>query len=117
MCCSQIRLPDTSVCCSQIRLPDTSMCYQYPSSCHYTRNWDQLVGAIKEEEKNEKLEGDAALNKLFQQIYTDGSDEVKRAMNKSFMESGGTVLSTNWTDVGKRTVEISPPDDMEFKKY
>ncbi|XP_030636012.1 protein SGT1 homolog [Chanos chanos] len=90
---------------------------EYPSSSHYTRNWDKLVGDIKEEEKNEKLEGDAALNKLFQQIYSDGSDEVKRAMNKSFMESGGTVLSTNWTDVGKRKVEMSPPDDVEWKKY
>lgn len=57
----------------------------YPTSSHYTRNWDKLVGEIKEEEKNEKLEGDAALNKLFQQIYSDGSDEVKRAMNKSFV--------------------------------
>lgn len=33
------------------------------------------------------------------------------------MESGGTVLSTNWKDVGKRKVEMSPPDDVEFKKY
>ncbi|XP_062982048.1 protein SGT1 homolog isoform X2 [Elgaria multicarinata webbii] len=89
----------------------------YPSSSHYTRNWDKLVGEIKEEEKNEKLEGDAALNKLFQQIYSDGTDEVKRAMNKSFMESGGTVLSTNWSDVGKRKVEVNPPDDMEWKKF
>ncbi|XP_020832684.1 protein SGT1 homolog isoform X2 [Phascolarctos cinereus] len=89
----------------------------YPSSSHYTRNWDKLVGEIKEEEKNEKLEGDAALNKLFQQIYSDGSDEVKRAMNKSFMESGGTVLSTNWSDVGKRKVDVNPPDDMEWKKF
>ncbi|XP_010888978.1 protein SGT1 homolog isoform X1 [Esox lucius] len=90
---------------------------QYPSSAHSSRNWDKMVVDISEEEKKEKLEGDAALNKLFQQIYSDGTDEVKRAMNKSFMESGGTVLSTNWTDVGKRTVEMSPPDDVEFKKY
>lgn len=60
---------------------------QYPSSSHYTRNWDKVVGEIKEEEKTEKLEGDAALNKLFQQIYSDGSDEVKRAMNKSFVST------------------------------
>ncbi|XP_067331125.1 protein SGT1 homolog isoform X1 [Channa argus] len=90
---------------------------QYPSSSHYTCKWDKMVVDISEEEKNENLEGDAALNKLFQQIYSDGSDEVKRAMNKSFMESGGTVLSTNWGDVGKRTVEMTPPEDVEFKKY
>ncbi|XP_041659501.1 protein SGT1 homolog [Cheilinus undulatus] len=90
---------------------------QYPTSSHYTRKWDKMVVDISEEEKNEKLEGDAALNKLFQQIYCDGSDEVKRAMNKSFTESGGTVLSTNWTDVGTRKVEVSPPDDAEYKKY
>ncbi|XP_028283763.1 protein SGT1 homolog isoform X2 [Parambassis ranga] len=90
---------------------------EYPSSSHYTCKWDKMVVDLHEEEKNEKLEGDAALNKLFQQIYCDGSDEVKRAMNKSFMESGGTVLSTNWKDVGKRTVEMSPPDDVEFKEY
>ncbi|XP_072297176.1 protein SGT1 homolog [Eucyclogobius newberryi] len=91
--------------------------HQYPSSSHYAQKWDKMVVDLSEEEKNENAEGDAALNKLFQQIYSDGTDEVKRAMNKSFMESGGTVLSTNWTDVGKRTVEMNPPDDVEFKKY
>lgn len=97
--------------------PVSDSTHLYPSSSHSTKNWDKLVVEIKEEEKNEKLEGDAALNKLFQQIYSDGTDEVKRAMNKSFMESGGTVLSTNWSDVGKRKVEVNPPDDMEWKKF
>ncbi|XP_053563929.1 protein SGT1 homolog [Bombina bombina] len=95
--------------------PDSVL--KYPSSSKYTKNWDKIVVEIKEDEKNEKLEGDAALNELFQQIYSDGTDEVKRAMNKSFMESGGTVLSTNWTDVGKRKVDVNPPDDMEWKKF
>ncbi|CAL9689038.1 unnamed protein product [Knipowitschia caucasica] len=91
--------------------------HEYPSSSTFSQKWDKMVVDLSEEEKSEKLEGDAALNQLFQQIYTDGSDEVKRAMNKSFMESGGTVLSTNWTDVGKRKVDMTPPDDVEFKKY
>lgn len=58
---------------------------QYPSSSQYAHKWDKMLVDINEEEKNEKLEGDAALNQLFQQIYCDGSDEVKRAMNKSFV--------------------------------
>jgi len=33
------------------------------------------------------------------------------------MESGGTVLSTNWDEVGAKKVEVSPPDGMEWKNY
>lgn len=90
---------------------------KYPSSSQHTRDWDQLAHEIKKEEKDEKLEGDAALNQLFQQIYADGNDEVKRAMNKSFVESGGTVLSTNWKDIAKAKTDIKPPDGMEYKKW
>lgn len=76
-------------------------------------NWDKIVGEIEDD----KAEGEAALNSLFQKIYSEGSDEVKKAMNKSFLESGGTVLSTNWNEVAKDKVDIKPPDGMEWKKW
>ena len=59
----------------------------YPSSSHYTRNWDKVVQEVTEEEKTEKKEGDAALNDLFQKIYADGTDETKKAMMKSFVSN------------------------------
>ena len=59
--------------------------HKYPSSSHYTRDWDKLAAQVKAEEKDEKAEGDAALNQLFQKIYTDGNDETRKAMNKSFV--------------------------------
>lgn len=33
------------------------------------------------------------------------------------VESNGTVLSTNWKDVGQKKVEGTPPDGMELKKW
>jgi suppressor of G2 allele of SKP1 len=33
------------------------------------------------------------------------TDETKRAMNKSYSESGGTVLSTNWKEVSQKKVD------------
>jgi len=33
------------------------------------------------------------------------------------VESNGTVLSTNWKEVGTKKVEGSPPDGMELKKW
>ncbi len=38
-------------------------------------------------------------------------------MIKSFTESNGTCLSTNWTDVGAKKVEVTPPDGMTAKKF
>jgi len=80
------------------------------------RDWGAIEKALKEE-GDEKKEGEAALNEMFQKIYADASDDVKRAMNKSFQESGGTVLSTNWNEIGKEKTEVKPPDGMEWKKW
>ncbi|KAI3720729.1 hypothetical protein L2E82_31722 [Cichorium intybus] len=88
----------------------------YPSS-KPTKDWDKLEAQVKKEEKDEKLDGDAALNKFFRDIYKDADDDTRRAMRKSFVESNGTVLSTNWKEVGSKMVEGTPPDGMELKKW
>jgi suppressor of G2 allele of SKP1 len=36
---------------------------EYPTSSKKATNWDKIVNEIENEEKNEQLEGDAALNK------------------------------------------------------
>ena len=45
------------------------------------------------------------MNALFKKIYEGGTEEQRRAMNKSFQKSGGTVLSTIWDKVRKYKVE------------
>ncbi|BBG98336.1 phosphatase-related protein [Prunus dulcis] len=89
----------------------------YPSSKPKVVDWDKLEAEVKKEEKEEKLDGDAALNKFFQDIYKDADEDTRRAMRKSFVESNGTVLSTNWKEVGNKKVEGSAPDGMEMKKW
>ncbi|CAB3376733.1 Hypothetical predicted protein [Cloeon dipterum] len=74
-------------------LPQVNTCNgppKYPSSSKKHKDWDSIK---IEEDKDEDI------NQLFQKIYADGNDEMKKAMNKSFIESGGTVLSTNWKEI------------------
>lgn len=38
------------------------------------------------------------------QIYASADEDTRRAMNKSYQESGGKVLSTNWKEVAQKKV-------------
>ena len=86
---------------------------EYPSSSKKKHNWD----AISKQVEEEKPEGEQALNALFHSIYANASDDTKRAMMKSFQESNGTCLSTNWEEVGSKKVEVTPPEGMVAKKF
>ena len=51
------------------------------------KNWDKLEKQVVEEEEKAELEGDAAVNRLFQKIYKDADDDVKKAMIKSYVSA------------------------------
>lgn len=83
----------------------------YPSSHKRPTDWDSI------EEPQIKKEGLAVMMDFLKDISCKGDDDKRRAMEKSYYESGGTVLSTNWEDVGSRTVEGTAPQGMEMRKW
>lgn len=87
-----------------------------PWTSNKPKDWSALDKELSTEEP-EKPEGEQALNALFQQIYGDADENSRRAMMKSFVESNGTCLSTNWDEVSKGKVETKPPEGMVAKKY
>ncbi|KIY62907.1 SGS-domain-containing protein [Cylindrobasidium torrendii FP15055 ss-10] len=87
------------------------------------KNWEGITKGILESEKEKSTDedpnvgGDAALNSFFQQMYAGADEDTKRAMMKSYSESGGTTLSTNWDEVGKSRVTVKPPQGQEWRQY
>ncbi|XP_033130002.1 protein SGT1 homolog A isoform X3 [Brassica rapa] len=62
---------------------NVSMRLAYPSSMR-VKDWDKLEDEVKKHEKNEKPEGDTALNKFFRKIYSNADEDMRREMSKSF---------------------------------
>jgi len=96
-----------------------------PSSTATTKrkNWEGITKNIlscekeKTTEQDPNIGGDSAVNTFFQQIFANADDDTRRAMMKSFQESGGTTLSTNWEEVKQGRVEGKAPEGSEFKKW
>jgi hypothetical protein len=113
------------------------------AACPYSskRDWNAVEKEVEKELESEKPEGEEALNALFQQIYKvrrakyflptalsflmcflalkNADDNTRRAMNKSFQTSGGTVLSTNWNEVALADYDKDKqaPKGMEWKSW
>ncbi|OIW22482.1 SGS-domain-containing protein [Coniochaeta ligniaria NRRL 30616] len=85
----------------------------YPTSSKTgPKNWDKVAdGEVADDEDNKDV------NFFFKQLYKNATPEQQRAMMKSFTESNGTALSTDWNDVSKRTVDTVPPEGVEAKKW
>jgi len=88
------------------------------------KNWEALATSALEKEGKDKTTnedpnagGDAAVNSFFQQLYSNADEDTKRAMLKSYTESGGTSLSTDWKEVSKGKVEVKPPSGAEERKW
>lgn len=97
------------------------------------KNWDKLADDLtakkkNRDEKKKKSEDDAeeddddaasvdsdiggdAVDSFFKKLYAGADPDTRRAMMKSFYESQGTALSTNWDEVGKEKVAVVPPSD------
>jgi SGS domain/CS domain len=110
----------------------------YPTSSRSgPKNWDKLASDLtakkksqhkhKENDKMDQADGSESehedddmdsdyggdpVDGFFKKLYAGADDDSRRAMMKSYQESNGTALSTNWTDVGKKKVEpVEPKND------
>jgi len=87
------------------------------------KNWEAITTTILSSEKEKSIQedpnagGDTAVNGFFQKLFADADENTKRAMMKSYSESGGTTLSTNWEEVSKDKVGVKPPDGSEWKTW
>ncbi|POR33781.1 Protein SGT1 [Tolypocladium paradoxum] len=89
----------------------TSSGLAYPSSSRTgPKDWDKIGADEPDDEERD-------VNFFFKKLYKNATPEQQRAMAKSFTESSGTSLSTDWEDVKGRKVATVPPEGVEEKKW
>lgn len=85
----------------------------YPTSSRTgPKDWDSIA---EKEEKNG--EGEEDVDSFFKKLYKNATPDQQKAMQKSMQESNGTNLSTDWSEISKGRVEISPPTGLVAKKW
>lgn len=83
----------------------------YPTSSKSgPKNWDKIDDAEEEDDSQD-------VNFFFKQLYKNSTPEQQRAMMKSYIESNGTALSTDWNNVKDKKVDTVPPNGVEAKKW
>ncbi|PVI00965.1 SGT1 and CS domain-containing protein [Periconia macrospinosa] len=88
----------------------------YPTSSKSgAKNWDKLAKENLDDGEDD-MDGDET-SRFFKNLYKGAGADQQRAMMKSYQESGGTVLSTDWSSVGNKYVKPEPPEGMEAKEY
>lgn len=83
----------------------------YPTSSRSgPKDWERLGDDEEDEDPKD-------VDNFFKSLYSNSTPEQQRAMMKSYMESNGTSLSTDWASVSKGKVATEPPTGMEAKKW
>ncbi|KAK2811544.1 hypothetical protein FQN50_002167 [Emmonsiellopsis sp. PD_5] len=132
--------PDATITPSTIPAPKpTASAPSYPTSSRTgAKDWDKVASSLTKKKKKDSAKGkenqpttDSAagdedegaesdtsdygsgdpVDSFFKKLYANADPDTRRAMVKSYYESEGTALSTNWSEVGKGKVEVKPPSD------
>ncbi|TBU19662.1 hypothetical protein CWI42_011360 [Ordospora colligata] len=98
--------PEVTLCTSGPRIEVHLRKVQYKMWIECTGNTtgDVSKTEIENWESEEESEQTESLLDLLSKIYKRSGDDVRRAMEKSFYESEGTVLSTDWDQVKQKKV-------------
>ncbi|KAK4224271.1 SGS domain-containing protein [Podospora fimiseda] len=103
--------PTTTSPVASTTSPKPTSAPAYPTSSRAgPKDWEKLGDDDDKDEKDD-------INGFFKSLYKGATPEQQRAMMKSFIESNGTALSTDWSDVANRTVETVPPEGVVAKKW